>query len=716
VVNGTVLDNKAVPGLYARPAPQKAARGRERDFLFCHLTLTGPADETADLAEELADELGKRFFAAPGSVTSVLRRAVIETNEQLLRQNLKTKTPREGALSCAVLHGDELYTLQVGEGLAFLGYNFGVERLPVQRPQHLTPLGRSAGIDVRFAYHQLQSGDMLLMADPRLSHLTGASLSSALVDTDIESGLESLIEIVAGDTARLLLVEFADELPSTLPLTFQHSKKPAAKSNPSERAAIPAPPKSISPPRRAFAGGEAAPVSPPAAVTTVAPTIPEGPATAEMNARRVMSTSVRGLSRAIAWLADVLGRLGGSDRLDPPIHWAIPSTVALIIPIVVAAVITSVYIQRGTVEELSVIKQRMTDEMLLAEGAGGNPAEAQGHYNNVLQLATDAEELRLNDPDVIRIRTQALDALDQLDGVNRLSATTFYRYESDADLIRIAIRAADGGIAVLDRVGNRILFHPTDEILGDAPSDEPSILAYGDQPVGSQVIGRLFDLIWQPGSVSATRDAIIMLDSAGGLFNYHPNFGDISGIMLGNSSAWVDPAAIATYLDRLYVLDRGAGQIWKYYASSNYEQLADDETIFFGSEAGLDQAVDFDLFSEDGSMVIVYQDGRMRYYDTRSGRVQWDETALQQRGLTSPLISPSAVKLVGSGLNASIYVLDPGSGRLIQLSRGGTVLTQIRVLDETGNEVLSRASDFAVLESPFRLFVVAGNSIYRAER
>jgi hypothetical protein len=618
------------------------------------------------------------------------------------------KSPREGALSCAVLHGDELYTLQVGEGLAFLGHNFGVERLPVQQPQHLTPLGRSVGIDIRFVYHRLQNGDMMLLADPRLSHLTGESLSPALVDSEIETGLESLIDVVAGDTARLLLVEFADEIPSTLPVSFQHSKKPATKAPPPKKAVIPVAPRPAAPVRHEPVEVGDAPVA--SAVAGL-----ERSSTVETSARRVASSSARGLSRATAWLADMLGRLRGGESDSPSVHWAIPATVALIVPIVIAAVLTSVYIQRGTVEALSLIKQQMADEMLLAEGAGGSPAEAQAHYQTVLSLAAEAEELRLNDPDVARLRTQAIDALDLIDGVNRLSATTFYRYESDADLTRVALRE-DGGIAVLDRTGNRVLFHPTDESFGDLPAEEPTTIAYGEQAVGAQAVGQLIDLLWQPGSVSATRDGIIMLDRAGGLFNYYPNLGDISGVALANSSAWLNPVASATYLDRLYVLDTEAGQIWKYYASNDYAQLAGDEAIFFSAEAGLGEAVDFDLFSEDGSLVVIYDNGRVRYYDTRSGRIQWDETTLQQRGLTTPLISPTAVKLVGTGLNASIYVLDAGSGRLLQLSRGGTVLDQIRVLDEAGNDVLSRASDFAVVESPFRLFVVAGDAIYRAEQ
>ena len=207
-----------------------------------------------------------------------------------------------------------------------------------------------------------------------------------------------------------------------------------------------------------------------------------------------------------------------------------------------------------------------------------------------------------------------------------------------------------------------------------------------------------------------------MLDRTGVLFSYYSNLGDIRGIRLGNSSAWLEPLAMATYLDRLYVLDSGAGQIWKYFADQNYTQTADDPAIFFSAQAGLDAAVDFDLYSEDGSLVVIYADGRVRYYDTRSGRIQWDENTLLQNGLTTPLVAPVAVKMVGRGLNASIFVLDPGSSRLVQLSRGGTVLTQYRVLDQTGDEVLSRAGDFAVTDAPQRIFIAAGNAIYAAER
>lgn len=389
---------------------------------------------------------------------------------------------------------------------------------------------------------------------------------------------------------------------------------------------------------------------------------------------------------------------------------------ALVIPVLVASVMTTVYLQRGTNANVASLKEGMLQEMVLADQARSDVAVARGHYETVLALGADAEALRPDDLEVARMKAQAREALDRIDGVTRMSASVFYEYAANVNLTAVTLRPDEGGIAVLDAAGNRVLYHETDDRFREATDEGPSTIAYGGQPAGTEVVGPVIDLMWLPGSAADTRDSVAMLDRTGVLFNYYPNLGDMRGVRLGNSSAWLDPRAMATYASRLYVLDAGAEQIWRYETGNNFTQDAENPSIFFGAQAELDQAVDLALYSEDGSLVVVYSDGRIRYYDTRSGRIQWDETTLAQNGLTAPLVSPVAVELVGRGLNASIFVLDPGSSRLLQLSRGGTVLTQYRVLDVTGDEVLSQATDFAVVDSPLRVFVVAGNRLYLAER
>ena len=129
ILDGSEQDQSAVPGIMVLPSPGNAIHGRQREVLFIHLTLTGPLTETDNLIQGLLQSIAQQYFKFSGSVTASLRRVVQETNNRLLRMNLGGKGPaREGAITCAVLRNNELFIVQVGESLAFLGHNFGVER------------------------------------------------------------------------------------------------------------------------------------------------------------------------------------------------------------------------------------------------------------------------------------------------------------------------------------------------------------------------------------------------------------------------------------------------------------------------------------------------------------------------------------------------------------------------------------------------------------
>lgn len=720
----------AAPGLLFGPAPPRSARGRERDQLFVHLTLAGQGEESLSQAAEFARLVRQTFFHTEGSATAALRRAVLDLNEQLLHLNLSSKSSAyEGAITCAALRGDELFTVQVGEALAFLGHNFGVERLTTTKPgtpsptnkasaptAATTPLGRTAGIDIRFAYHRLQPGDMLLLAEPRLAHLSGSTLSDALVDTDILTGVENLATIVAPfigqDAARLLLVEFSDESPTYLSVVSRSRRNPLATmaANLAEEKAAPTravPRRPMPAPIRESA---AAPAQPADEAATFAA---EDISTA---ARRVASQSARGLSAFTGWLADFLNRLRtpASTEGETTTNMALPLLLSVFIPLLLAVVVTGAYLRNGRVQQIAEIKQAMAQSLTLATEAGDDAAAARDHYNTVLVLASEAETMRPGDGEVRRMLLEAREQLDRLDGITRLSAELLYTYDSTAQMEAVVLReGTEGGIFTLDRANNNVYIHQTEEDYLELTAQTPQTVVFNGQSVGNQVVGPVTDMLWRPQGAFASRDGLMMLDRTGVVFTYYPNFDDLRALPLGFSSFWREPIAITDYSERLYVLDRGAGQIWKYFPQGEGFVLnEDDQTIFFGPEADLGAAVDFDIYSGDGSLLVVYEDGRARYYDTRSGRIQWDENTLLNNGLTSPLVAPTAVKLVGRGLNASAFIADPGSSRIIQVSRGGTVLAQYRTADETGQELFAQMTEFDVAETPLRIFVVAGNKLY----
>ncbi len=711
IVDGEKQDQARIPGLLAQPSPSRAAHGRQREVLFTHLTLTGTLAENSNLLHGLLQGISEQYFKSSGSVTAALRKVIQTTNNRLLQLNLGGReTPREGAISCAVLHDDELFIVQSGESLALLGHNFGVERIPARTPEHVTPLGRSSGLDFRYYHQRILPGDMLLLADPRIAHLPSHALSPALVDTELDLGLDELKDAIGSNSGRLLLVEFTDETPGGLPIF----SKPVLKKG---RITLP---KSKAFPEVVAASTTAAQ---PLREGQLAPAMPDINAqelgeVAEYTARRAASRSALGLSLLTGWTADLMLRLRPpAEDSDEEGHWLLPALIAIIIPLIVALVVGGVYLQRGRVRQVAELRQAMSQSMVLALEAGADADMARQHYNQIVALASEAEELRPGDPGVGEMRSQALVALDELDGVMRLTARPFITFDRSVDLAAVVVpNEFNSGIYTLDGASDIVYGHQTDETFSTLTTEEPTQLGFSGQAVGNHVVERFVDIDWRPSGAQVARDGLAMLDSGGALITYYPDAVETRAADLGLSSEWQNPVDMTQYLERLYVLDPPAATIWKYFPQEDgFVEDPAERSLILNADLDLVHAIDIDLYSEDGSLLVVYDDGRIRYYDTRSGRVQWNETDLLENGLATPLQNPVAAELVGKGLNASIFVLDAGNGRIIQISRLGTVLAQYRATDERGQDAFVNSSDLAIAELPLRIFVAAGNTLYLAE-
>lgn len=700
---GDTTSTTFVPGLLAQSAPAKANRSRKNDFLFVHLTLTGPPEETAMLSQDILTTTSQQFYQTGGSITSALRQAILTANQKLLHLNLSTTArSKEGAISCAVLHKDELFLVQTGEALALLGHNFGVERLPPTPPQKVTPLGRSAGLSLNYDHHRLQNGDMLLLADPRITHLPTDLLAPALVDIELEAGLTVLHEIVGVNTARLLLVEFTTDAEDRFPDVISQVAVAAAAND------IPDPVREGTPSLIPAEARRPQPIR----IDNIGKATNDIAANVEYSTRKATAGAAFGLANFTDWLTDMLTRLRPPRGDDgEATNWALPAILALSIPILVAIIVTGVYLRRGNAQRFAEIKTEMGQNIGLAETVGED--ERRVYYNRVLALAAEAEEMRPTDSEIARLRHDAMVALDEMDGVTRLQGDILYEYAPETVLTAVALQGGfDGGLYTLDNESN-VTYHPTDETYTEVEG-EPENIVFSDKALGSHVVRNVIDMMWRPQGVDVTRDGMAMLDASGALLTYYPNQRDTRAAPLGLSSAWQIPLAMTTFDERLYILDVGSREIWKYFPEGDGFNIKEDEQILtLDSSADLESVIDIDIYSEDGSLLVLYSDGRIRYYDTRSGRVQWNEQELLTNGgLTLPLEKPSAAKLVGKGLNSSVFVADPGTGRLIQIARGGRVIAQYRADDEFGKDLFRNIQDFAVAEAPLRIFVTNGNKLY----
>ena len=701
IVDGEVQNGRAAPGLLAVTSPRSAVRGRSQDSLFIHLSLGGPPEETDALSQDLLDFLSGIYFQTPGSVTAALRKAIVETNNLLFDFNLRgNKRPREGALICAALRGEELFTAQTGESFALLGHNFGVERLPASLPDPLIPLGRTTGVDIRYYHHWLQPGDTLLLSDPRMAHIEIATVEEALINSPIDEGIDKISSIIGEATARAILIEFSDDPPLDLP---DVQRAPFGRTG--RKISIP----TGQPVRQNMPS----PIRETPFVSRIQPALDLE--SVETSARAATSFAAKGMSRVTGWTADFLSIIrppNGKHRNNE--SWALPTFFAVIIPVVIGILVAGVYVQRGKVLHVGDLKAKIEDNFSLAQRAGEDFQAASFFLNEVKRLVKEGQELRPSDAGFLQLRLQAQAGLDNMSGVSRLGAQMFAEFDSSVDLAAIATGdVLNGGIYAMDSANNVVYFLATTESYLALPDSKPQVILFGAQAVGGHVVGPLIDIIWRPRGISVSRDGLATLDGRGALITYYPNFADTRAVPLDLSSEWINPQQITGYNERLYILDSGLGQIWRYFAEGDGFMITEDQqAISFLDGKKLENVRDFAIYDDDGSVILLHEDGRLQRLVQEM--VLWDESDLLKNGLLSPMVKPTSIKISGSGLNSSIFVSDPGSGRMIQFSLGGTFLAQYRAFDEFGEELFTEISDFEVVEDPLRIFFTAGSKIYVA--
>lgn len=387
----------------------------------------------------------------------------------------------------------------------------------------------------------------------------------------------------------------------------------------------------------------------------------------------------------------------------------------VIVALMIVFGIAYAVVSSGNDDATTAIKIAMGQHIAYADGAGDDTDLAREHYAAALELAAEGRAMRPQDVELDRLRMQVLTALDGLDSVIRLTARPFYEYAEGTGLTAISLREGyEGGIYTIDTANDAAYYHHTDQtyLTVDPLKDVPDRILFAGQAIGSETIANLVDGLWNYNN-------FLTLDSTGLLLTQYPTNPNVSVASLGLASDWQQPTDMDMFNGRLYILDTGVGEIWKYFGDGDGGYVADSSERVVAFDANvldpdIAHIIDFDIYGEDGSLFAVYGDGRVRYYDTQSGRVSWDETDLLNNGLRLPLVSPVAGKIIGHGLTSSIFVADPGSGRIVQISRAGTVLAQYRASTDDGTELFNTITDFTVAENPLRLFVTTPTTLYTA--
>ncbi len=700
------------PGVFVetRSPSGRAARGRDRDTLLVHLTLTSKQPAPASLYQNVVQALVDDFYSSSGSVTAALRKAIRAANEYLMLHNVRMEgvEKQHGGITCAVLREEEVFVAQAGPSLGFLAHQGQLVRLPPRPPSNESPLGYSYGADTRFYHSWVQPGDVLLMADPSFERHTDQVIESAVIYKGVSAGLDNLAAIMGADkNARLLLIEFsAERISAPAPSVGVPAGTEAVRAIRPE-GAPPKPRSGEGAGESTLSAGEAAGAEPHSA-----PKIDLA-----RGLRRGVSGAALAVGRAVGGVGQMLGRLFSEgaaegqavkkDRGPSPIALA---ALAILIPVLVGLIVIAVYMQKGRAEQFVALLVEMEQESQLAQSAADDSSTARLHWERVIELSDEGLRLRPANEVVLQFRRQSLDALDVLDEITRLTVHSLYEYEAQATPAALTVQSM--AVYVMDDGTDYVYKHLLESDLEPVGDIAPETVLFSQQAVGGDAIGELVDLVWFPRSGEIREDTVAILDASGLLLNYRPSWGDVVSSRLKTPAAWTDPSAIAIYGDNLYVLDAGAGEIWKYNAQDGGYPEEPTTYDFAANEDGdpandivLAEMVDMTI-DRDGNLYLLRGDGGVLKF------FGGEKKPFGLADLREPLVAPSAIYCSLEGLNPFCYIADPGSGRIVQVTPQGLFWAQYRARGADLSDPFAHLKDIYVQEMPVLLvYATSGNGL-----
>ncbi len=645
-------------------APRRVARGRQDDTLFILVDAAGSPPIIPDLIQRVQ----QAYWHAPGGVTAGLRVALDAGNAWLVDHNQSAVAPARAGMACAALRGSELFIAQAGSACAHVAHQGRLERFPRRDVAggSSPPLGAARSLEIRFSRAELHPGDVLLLSDASFATRTPEeAIASSIVYVGAETALSNLERLAGGESLTALVVETAAAAPARV-----ESPQPAA-----QRGAAPG--RGPTAPRPGLKIGEWS--------GALRQGVSRGAGSIGTAARALFQRTLPDQPRR----PPVAGR--GAAPVER--HRGLTVAMAVGIPILVALLVTAVYIERSTSAQVGALLDEA--RRLLADADSSPSVDAKRErWLAALAKASDALLLAPDNPAAIEMRAQAQAQLDRVDGTLRVSPILLYDFQK-VGRHRLATQGVS--LFVLDQAEGRIdrLTLDGEGIAGGGPA--PAV-ARG-VTVDGRVVGDLIDLVWVAADSERQKSALIILER-GGLIEYDLAFGP-AAIPFADSTVPAGARRLDTFEGNLYLLDTAARQVWRYRPSSEgYASLPDG--YFETAPAGIENAIDMAI---DGRVYLLGADGALRKYFGGS------EAPFGLSGLPTPIGRAVAVAIdpnvPGEG---SLYVADLDGARILHIAPDGRFIRQIR----SGGDEFAAVEDLLVDERAGRLYAISAGRLYSA--
>lgn len=737
VAQGVALDDSILHAAILTPST-RVARGRRGEHLL--FFFYPPLAETRDLCWELRGLVTQVYWSTPGSVTAALRRAISAAGRHLFEHNLNSDPSDRcyGGLSCAILRHNDVFLGQTGPVWACILHDDQLTFF--WRGGELTDLGIGPVPAVRLDHISTSPGDTLLIASPSLSRAADMQGLREVLSTEEVSGIaEGLGQFAARVGFAAIVVRWdgpttAETLgaEATLEADRPRSGVPAVDAGRTARAV----PERSEPSPSIAAMRPAVPRQDPEQQTTTQP-----PGTAvNVLVRSIlpkMTSGLRWASRGLGhvWHAvaalgagmvalgkmllsavgtTILATLPGSQRTrarsvhrrpPPQENRTISVAVAIAIPLLVVMVVALAYAQLATQSRFDSIIQQAESRIAQAQVLGDDSAEARLHWEEALQQIETAIALQPDQPHAQVLRQQARRALDQFDGVVRLTLVELADFGSSSVERRLVL-GRHAAFVLDSKEGWAAQVAPTG---GDDGTEarEVLVLVNSGQRVGGRRVDRLVDCVWVSQQGGRQSSTLFVLDADGGLVSYDPAWETEAGLPQLSRVELSPPlpmrsVAVGSYQGQFYVLDTGAtngGQIWRYRPRGNAYPEPPEPYFEAPPERDLAGAVDMAI---DGHIYVLYDDGTVEKFlggQRVPFEIQGQPGEIQQ-------IGGFALDPRGSG---TVYIADRSNNRIIELHPDGSFKAQL--LPDDGFVALEAV---AISSAADRLYVLDDGRLYTA--
>lgn len=678
VAGGRVI-NAGPPGYLVESAPQRAARGREMDTFFGLVLPGGGRPAPAAFYERMVQVASEDYFGSSGSVTAGLRTLLNNLNDNLYRHNLQNETRFEAWMLCAVLHGSDVFLARVGGGAALLQVDDHISPFPAEAEGGFAPpglpLGAQAEPDVRMTHYTLSSGARLVMGDSNFEELLRVEDDGSM---DALDG-DDLAQVILGfrrltrDSLSLMAVEFVPpEAPSAV----------AAREALSSR-------------REAQAPQAEAPEAQPVGI-------------AGGQVRRSAGSAALRLADGMDRLGNVVERIAGREGDPEASRLARLANTGSIVLIPIAVVLLALVMWLGGAGSSEY--ERCVEEAWQGARLARNIASADvsGTLSGWAAVQTTVERctaMRPEEVDValVELRREGQAIVDRLNDIERREIFVVEAFPN-AILTDVVLRGDD--LYVLDSANQQVYRITLNESgLGIVPgSRQPVATMRRGAQVDLFTIDTLVGLTWsEDGSGLSQNNVLLALDEAGVLVEYSPTFlaRGVQGLL--GTEQWRTPKRVTSWRGRMYILDPGAEQIWRYDPLSGAFAGAPIGYFAGANRPLLAQAVDFAI-DDSGRVYVLFSDGVIALF--RAG----EEIRFGYAGFPpgQELRHADAMFLNTDPVAPAIYIVDRESRTIFETSLAGTFINSYRTFDET---LFASLAGIAVDESRNLMYVLSGNSV-----